>query len=86
MKKAYLATIELEAVIMAESEHEASLDAAGYLTQELKNHYGNPVGRIVIEKIRKCPNQWRGAIPYNSDDDHTVDQILPTGGMRIALP
>lgn len=84
-KKLYYVELEYRAYVMAESEHDAIYEAK----DGLKDDYADPdfeSAADVRESQKKRGSHfyvdpaWKNAIPYGSDDDKTVEQVLAEKG------
>jgi len=76
-KKLYQVDVEItiDMVIAAESEAEARRIAEQNYKDELdQTSYPGVYASSVNGPLTKCPSDWNGCSPHNSDDDRTVDQ------------
>lgn len=73
--------VSFEMVVEAESVEEATRWAEEHYKDGLDDvGYPSVFGSVMGSKpLDKCPPDWKGCCPYNSDDKRTVDQRLGEG-------
>lgn len=82
-KKLYQVDIEvsIDMVVAAESEEEARRIAERDYQKVLDDVAYPGVEAVMAHgPLTKCPSDWSGCLPYNSDDDRTVDQWFEESG------
>jgi hypothetical protein len=81
-KKLFQVDIEItiDMVVAAESEAEARRIAERDYKNALEDvAYPDVCAAAVDGPLTQCPSDWTGCLPYNSDDERTVDQWFETG-------
>ena len=72
MKKLYVVDLEHSVYVMAESEEDAEQTAIRGIRE-----YGD-TPRVTASEARSgpIPRDWRNSIPFGSDDDRTVEDLI----------
>jgi hypothetical protein len=75
----YKVVLELEIVVLAESEEEADeLAKANSKGDELDKL--EPISTVILKKVESLPQGWEGAIPYSKDteniEEKTCEQLV----------
>jgi hypothetical protein len=75
MKKLYKASAEIEVFIMSEEEP-LDFDIEDAIREEVSMNGCSGIFCKAVKKTDFIPGAWKDSIPYESDDDKTVEEII----------